>query len=213
MCGRFALATTELELKAHFELSRGCIMNYRYNIAPSQMIPVIKNQAQIDFLRWGLIPFWGKDQSKMAGYINARAETLFEKPSFKKLIARQRCIIPATGYYEWALIKDKKQPFYIQLKTGLETSKLFGMAGIWEQDTCAIITVAAHCDLTKLSDRMPLVLSQEFYSLWLSEKTTQAQLQSILDTQKSESFYYEAYPVSPKINNPRFDTPLCLHSL
>ncbi len=223
MCGRFVLAASEVEIKSHFQLSKGCIMKSRYNIAPAHMIPAIRSpNTQIDFFKWGFIPAWTKPHAESAtlGYINARAETIFEKPAFKHAILRQRCIIPATGYYEWMQIKGKKQPYYISL----QSNALFGFAGIWDtwqdseghqQDSCAIITVVASESIAFIHDRMPLILSTANHKIWLAPKVPQATLRDIMDTQGSlnNGFDYQFYAVSNRMNNPDFDTQQCLHSL
>lgn len=198
-------------------------MHPRYNISPNQMIPVIRESGrQIDFLKWGLQPFGAAQDSQAKGYINARAETLFDKPTFKRLISHQRCIIPATGYYEWLTLENKKQPYHIRLNTDNEVPPLFGIAGIWarwqnpkglDQDTCAIITVKAHPNLVTIADRMPLIVSKEHYKLWLKNNSTQTQVQALLDMLSHTSLDYKAYPVSVRVNSPHFDNPLCIHPL
>lgn len=226
MCGRFALAASELCIKEYFGLSKGFLIKPRYNIAPYFAIPVIRGRdPQLDFFKWGLIPSWKRSGiHPIKGYINARVETLFEKPAFRKAILRQRCIIPATGYYEWMEIKDKKHPYYISIKPqsldSSETPSLFGMAGIWDtwqdenglrQDTCAIITTKANDAMSSISDRMPLVLSKAHHDIWLKDKMELIDLQMLL--QSPSSIVYDTYPVSPRVNSPNFDAPQCLQSL
>ena len=117
MCGRFALHAKENEIISHFSLSTGFSMRARYNIAPAQMIPIVRQlHGPLDFYRWGLIPAWEKAREKNViptGYINARIETVSEKPSFKRAFQSQRCVIPASGYYEWKTMGARKQPYYV----------------------------------------------------------------------------------------------------
>lgn len=221
MCGRFVLAASESEIKEYFELSKGCVMQSRYNIAPAHMIPAIRSPGTgIDFFKWGFIPAWTKPNTRVAisGYINARAETIFEKPTFKNAILRQRCIIPSTGYYEWKQIKDKKQPYYISL----QSNALCGFAGIWEswqdidghqQENCAIITVGIEQSqsIASIHARRPLILSKEHHKLWLSPKISQAALIDLMGA--TDSFDYQFFAVSNRMNNPHFDTQQCLQPL
>ena len=133
MCGRFALFASENDIIAHYRLSKGFSMRARYNIAPSQTIPVITHLGkQVEFFRWGFIPAWAKSKDTMdptipAGFINARWETLDEKPAFKKAFTAQRCLIPSNGFFEWRTISAKKQPYYIHLAD----QSLISFAGIW----------------------------------------------------------------------------------
>lgn len=227
MCGRFALIASENEIKSHFNVSQSFIMKPRYNIAPSQTIPVVRQKTseaqtrQLDFMRWGLIPSWTSDEKISvsgekilpAGHINARIETASQKPTFSKAFYHMRLIIPASGYYEWFTSKTGKQPFYITSAN----HKLLGLAGIWSYspfynvESCCIFTTKAHEPLTRVHDRMPLILSQEEYNLWLDPNLGKEQLKKLVD--QSKALPYTLYPVTKDVNNPRFDQPECIVSL
>jgi putative SOS response-associated peptidase YedK len=160
MCGRFALDATEDALMRHFSLKQGFKMASRYNIAPSTIIPVIRdNPAKLEFLNWGFIPRWSKDENPK-GHINARAETIDEKPTFKAAMKTTRCLIPASGYYEWMKIQDKKQPYYITV----QDKPIIAFAGIWGAwrspeheviETAAVLTVQANDEIARVHNRMP----------------------------------------------------------
>jgi putative SOS response-associated peptidase YedK len=218
MCGRFALYADEAEIVAHFQLKSGFIMRPRYNIAPSQMIPVITTLGkQIEFCRWGFVPYWAKDEvMAKTGHINARSETLAEKPTFKDAFKNHRCLIPASGYFEWRLIAGKKQPYYISIK---ETT-LFSFAGIWStwqapngesQTTCAIITAPATGVLQKVHDRMPILIHAEYYEKWLSSKTPLSEIKDLLSQQKSPEFMI--HPVSKSMGDPKIEGMSCIRAL
>lgn len=176
MCGRFVLIT-DLSiiargfdipgLSVHFSPSR--------NVSPGQHIPVVIGSGPGNMLAsylWGLIPFWAKDPSIGAKLINARAETLIEKPSFKHAFAQRRCLIPADGFYEWKKEGNQKMPYAFRLKSGSS----FTFAGLYERwiapdrkpvDTCTIITTAANDLVAPIHDRMPVIVPKEAQSLWL----------------------------------------------
>jgi putative SOS response-associated peptidase YedK len=205
MCGRFTLCANIEEVIEHFALTRNVVLKPRYNIAPSQVIPVIRIPGQLEFLTWGLKPKWLKEDQNP--FINARMETLGEKPAFRNAFKNQRCIIVADGYYEWKLVGKVKQPFYISLKP----KRLFAFAGLWDADSCTIITKpATNSDLSGLHERMPVILKPADYAQWLNAKTTPAQLQNCMLEQPGS---LQLFPVSTKINNPKFDFAACTQPL
>ena len=180
MCGRYVNKANrkEIEEEFHLTLDTEQDLQARYNIAPTQIIPVVlqsKGQRVIDRLRWGLIPAWAKDESIGARLINARAETLAEKPSFKNAFRSRRCLVPASGFYEWQKSSSPKQPFYFYLKD----KPVFGFAGLYEEwihretgeliETCTIITTKANKLLEPVHERMPVILPREMYDEWLDE--------------------------------------------
>lgn len=218
MCGRYSLYSSEDSIVAHFALRQGFSMRTRYNIAPSQTVPVITQWGKsLEFYRWGFIPPWTKttENTLPTGFINARWETLSEKVTFKKAFHSQRCLIPANGYYEWRAILGKKQPFYIHFTH----QPLFAFAGIWSTwqtpqgilPTCAIITAPASPFLQDLHPRMPLVISPEHYRHWLAptkESITESALWMDIPEDK-----IQIYPVSVRMNHPQFDGIECIRAL
>ncbi|NLM40181.1 MAG: SOS response-associated peptidase [Firmicutes bacterium] len=218
MCGRFTLRTPVDELLERFQLSLPSFeVLPRYNIAPTQDILVAveyDNERRPALMRWGLIPSWSKDTSWGARMINARQETLTEKPSFRNLLNRRRCLILADGYYEWKVLNGEKWPMYITLPN----SAPFAMAGLWDtwQDptkqqtivSCTIVTQAACPSLAEIHDRMPMILSPADEALWLSGTTlTQADVDQIASRAADE---FEYYRVSKLVNSPRNDVPECI---
>lgn len=217
MCGRFALYASESEIKLHFHLQQGFSMRSKYNIPPDQMIPVICEWGtRIEFCRWGFIPSWAKGSLNQRGHINARSETILEKPTFKSAFKNRRCLIPASGYYEWRALRDYKQPYYIYLKN----KPLFAFAGIWSiwqcekgqsHYTCAIITSNASEQLQPVHDRMPVIVNPENYIKWLSNKTAENDLKTMLFSQMDAQIGCHA--VSKRVGDPRFDNLSCIHAL
>lgn len=209
MCGRFALNATESALKSHFHLTSGLALKPRYNIAPSTPVPIIKTEGNgVDFARWGFIPSWYKEISPSTkGHINARIETLLEKPTFKSAFLKHRCLIPATGYFEWRHFGEKKQPYYVTLKN----QPIFAFAGIWSSwETCAIITMEAPDFLQTLHERVPAIVSPEHYKTWL-QPTPLKEVTPYLLSVAQEAV--SVYAVSPRMNNPQFDDRLCIQPL
>lgn len=182
MCGRFVSKAKKEEIEKEFEIEiKGeDFILPRYNIAPTQLIAAIteiENTREISLFKWGLIPKWAKDESIGSKLINARAETVHEKPSFQDAFRSRRCIIPASGFFEWQkTFKGAKQPFYFYLKE----KEVFGFAGLWEEwldkqtgeltETCTIITTEANDILKPVHDRMPAILKPEVYDEWLNPK-------------------------------------------
>ncbi len=215
MCGRSSLTKTEKELEKRFnstfysdDLERyNPIPNY--NVTPTTRMPVITNLQPDKFqlYRWGLIPFWTKDIKKMAAPINAKIETLEEKPMFKNLVKGQRCIVPMDGFYEWKKLDAKEtQPYYISLKD----QDVFSVAGLWDSwkspegeilFSYTIITMAANEFMTQLHDRMPAILTPDMEKLWLEENVSTTQLLDILHPYDADQM--KAHKVSKKIGNVR----------
>ena len=219
MCGRFTLTVDPGQLQEAFpwidipdELPR------RYNIAPSQPVAVIPNDGQnkLDFFVWGLIPFWAKDPKIGNRMINARAETVAEKPSFRGSFKYKRCLILADGFYEWRKEPGSKTktPMYIQLND----KKPFAFAGLWdnwqssdgsEVRPCTIITTEPNDFMKLIHNRMPVILSPESYNDWLQPgENDPTLLQSFLRSYPTEEM--AAYPVSRTVNSPQNDSPECI---
>ena len=210
MCGRFTLTKPEA-IAEHFKVKVDRLPPPRYNIAPSQPLGVIRNskgnQRQFRLMLWGLIPPWAKDKENKR-LINARAETVHEKPSFRAAFKRRRCLIPATGFYEWRTDKTGKQPFYFHL----DHHHLFAFAGLWETwediETCTILTTNANTTLKPIHHRMPVILSPQYYATWLSPFSAPADLRSLLTAYPDDRM--QAFPVSKAVNNPTNESPDCI---
>jgi putative SOS response-associated peptidase YedK len=221
MCGRFALKTPPLKIQEHFHLPEEVALAPRYNISPSQNIAVVRQLPgnscrSLEFLRWGLVPFWAGDIKIGYRLINARGETVSEKPSFRAAFKKRRCLIPADGFYEWLHTGSTKQPMYLQLTDGA----LFSFAGIWEfwtgpdgsrLESCAIITTAPNGLVRQVHDRMPVILQPDRYDAWLQELTPHPVLQGMLAPYPAEDM--EMYPVNQAVNSPQNDTAACVESL
>lgn len=212
MCGRFSLfQANDTVLLERFHASRiAGKFEKHYNIAPSQNVSAILNEdlKTIAPVKWGLVPFWAKDPAIGNRMINARAEGIEEKPSFRKPIRSQRCLVVADGFYEWKREGNTaKRPFRVTLKDG----SLFSFAGIWdswgpegkELYTCSIITTVANALVGKIHDRMPVILRREDEDTWLREKD----LDSVLKLLKPyDARQMAAYEVSTRINSPANDS-------
>ncbi|MGV0024668.1 SOS response-associated peptidase [Phormidesmis priestleyi] len=221
MCGRFTQSLTGEAIAEAFDLADLPNWTPRYNIAPTQFIPAILTGESGDrtfkTLRWGLIPSWAKDPAMGARLINARSETVTEKPSFRSAFKKRRCLIVADGFYEWQKNQGKKQPFYFRLKTG----QPFGFAGLWEQwqppegdlwQTCTILTTDANSLLSQVHDRMPVMLHPEDYDRWLDPQNQDTDaLQSLLRPYESEAMV--SYAVSPIVNSPTHDQQDCVEAI
>ena len=220
MCGRFSLSQSVETIAAAFDLDEVPAWEPRYNIAPTQMVPTVvmgnspvKNR-QFRLMRWGLIPSWAKDPAMGARMINARTETVTEKPSFRNAFRRRRCLVVADGFYEWQRQEGKKQPFYFRLQDG----QPFGFAGLWERwesadgevISCTILTTEANDLLRPIHDRMPVILDSKDYSLWLDPEVQPEPLQTLLRPYQTEAM--TSYPVSTLVNNPANNSPECINS-
>jgi putative SOS response-associated peptidase YedK len=241
MCGRFTLSqsATTLAQTFHVEITD---WEPKYNIAPTQMVWAVlydqtSEKRKLEQLRWGLIPSWAKDPGMGAKLINARSETVAEKPAFRSAFKRRRCLIVADGFYEWQQRDGKKQPFYFRLKHG----EVFGFAGLWEEwqgsqkettgergsqeeppkggthsentiSSCTILTTRANELLEPVHDRMPVILHQKDYDLWLAPQVqTPEMVQQLLQPYPSEAM--TAYAVSTIVNNPKYDRPDCIQAV
>jgi putative SOS response-associated peptidase YedK len=222
MCGRFSLVADPNELRARFAwLNVPDQIRPRYNVAPTQPVAVVANDGtnRLDYYVWGLIPFWAKDPSIGNRMINARAETLSEKPAFKAAYRHRRCLVLADGFFEWRSDPSRKSktPMHIRLKNG----QPFAFAGLWERWSppdgsevlsCTIITTQPNDLMSSIHNRMPVILSEDDYPIWLdpgNEDTTQ--LQGLLKPYPSEEMI--AYPVSTLVNNPANDLAACIQPL
>lgn len=216
MCGRFTLTLNSNAVARAFQVAapQSLQTQPRYNVAPTQdVVTIMQNQDEerhLDLLRWGLIPSWAKDASIGSRMINARAETLAEKPSFKRLLFSKRCLIPADGFYEWQKVNGGKTPMYITLKE----HEPFAFAGLWdswrtpegeELRTCTIITTTANELVSPIHNRMPVILPTEAREMWLDTSLRDPNL--LLPLLKPyDTNAMQTREVSRRVNNPQYDS-------
>ncbi|PMB48316.1 hypothetical protein CEN41_01935 [Fischerella thermalis CCMEE 5330] len=213
MCGRYTLTAAPETIQRAFDLDTvPSELAPRYNIAPTQPIPVITNQSPraLTFVTWGLIPSWAKDTSMAAQLMNARAETLTEKPSFRSAYKHRRCLVPADGFYEWMKDGKAKRPQYIYRRD----RALFAFAGLWERWnspdgseilSATIITTEPNATIAPLHHRMAVILEPSDYGTWLDTNAEPAVLQALLRPAPDDLLTY--HEVSPAVNNARHDSP------
>ncbi len=220
MCGRFSLVATGEDVAEHYQLSEIPFVAPRYNIAPTQPVAAVRldqaGRREFTFFQWGLIPSWSKDPAMGSKMINARAETAAEKPAFRAAFKRRRCLLPATGYYEWQQVNGRKQPMYIHAAGG----GILSLAGLWEiwqsgdgglLETCTILTTTPNGLMEPIHNRMPVIVDPLDYGTWLDPDTPAAQLQHLLRPYGDEGL--AAYPVSTAVNRPQNDTEACIAPL
>jgi putative SOS response-associated peptidase YedK len=207
MCGRFAFYSPSEAAVALFGVSASIEIKPRYNIAPTQFVAAIrddeKKQRELVMLRWGLVPFWAKDPSIGSRMINARAETVAEKPSFRAAYRHRRCVVLADGFYEWHREGDTKTPYFISLASG----EPFALAGLWENwtdkvsgdslQTTTLITTAANEFMMPLHHRMPVILESNTAGEWLAGSN------DLLDDIAAITPALKAWPVDRRVNNAR----------
>ena len=221
MCGRISTANLSPDdISGLFHISPVPSFLQSYNVAPTLHIPAIREQGQVRSLgnlRWGLIPHWARDKNIKASSFNARVETLTQKPFFRDSIKSKRCIIPATGFYEWQKQGEKKQPYYIYLAN----QELLAFAGLWDVwvdkvtgetiESCTIVTVPAIHRMAEIHERMPAVLEAEFFDTWLDPEFKETHvLQDILRTPGD---VLEMYPVSSYVGDSRHEGEKCIERL
>jgi putative SOS response-associated peptidase YedK len=236
MCGRYSITSPPEAIQRVFQVPELPNLPARYNVAPTQDVPVVRvggdgegpeadGGRHLVQLRWGLVPFWADDPSIGARMINARAESVAEKPAFRAAFRRRRCLVVADGFYEWkAPPKDdaarkgqRKQPYRIQLKSGAP----FGFAGLWERwsdpadqsvlETCTILTTEANDDLKDIHPRMPVMLSPDAFDHWLDPEADLETVQGLLAPYPNDAL--TAYPISTRVNAVRNDDPSILEPL
>ncbi len=216
MCGRYTLTTDAQALVDVFEIERLLFdpseLRPRYNIAPSQAVPIVRwteSGRELLLARWGLVPHWSKEAKPKYSTINARAETVADKPTYRQAFKHQRCLIPASGFYEWRREGDAKVPYHIRVPG----TEVFALAGLWDRweregdgfESCSIIVTAASPVMQRIHDRMPVLLNPAQYNSWLNTgHFNRAQLQGLLVPFAGQ---LEAYPVSRRVNSPSYDDP------
>lgn len=233
MCGRFTLTTPAAVWAALFELDSVPRLGPRYNIAPTQPVAAVRSTArpqaekpekdkteagtgsghEFALLRWGLVPHWAKQPDlKGRTLINARSETVAEKPSFRDSFRFRRCLVIADGFYEWQPAGARKQPFWIRL----DTEAPFAFAGLWDRwtgeseslESCTLLTTEANEVLRPLHDRMPVILDPLNFETWIDPDTSHRELESLLVPYPSESMTF--HPVSTHVNHVGHDDPGCI---
>lgn len=216
MCGRFALYSPIKRVSEEFSAHRiVSSLSPSYNIAPSHHVVAIFRETEVTLgqCQWGFVPHWAKDPSVGYKMINARAETVADKPSFRDAFRKKRCIIAADGFYEWKKIGKQKTPMYVRLRS----RNPFGFAGFCstrstdegDECTCTIITTGANTLLEDVHDRMPVILPKKDYTLWLDPGLHDVNtLQELLVPFPSEEMEY--FPVSPRVNSPSHNAPDCI---
>ncbi|MBO9337518.1 MAG: SOS response-associated peptidase [Chloroflexus sp.] len=212
MCGRYTLAVSPEKLSDRFAVEPPLDLKPRYNIAPTQAVVAVREidgHRELVSLRWGLIPAWAKDASIGNRLINARSETILEKPSFRTAFQRRRCLIPASGFYEWQTLPDGKQPFYFTPGD----DALMAFAGLWDQwrapdgslvESCTILTTTANAVVAPIHDRMPVIVPPDFDAVWLDPTSDIRQLHELCLA--PPPVMLRCYPVSKAVNQVRNDS-------
>jgi len=218
MCGRYRLTAKERYLRDHFGLGEDPSWTPRWNIAPTQQIATIRQHPTeptriFGLMRWGLIPYWAKDQSFGARTINAMSETAADKPAFRDALRRRRCVIPADSFYEWKKTAKGKQPYCFEVNDG----QLFAFAGLWDRwkdtsgkllETCSILTTTPNAVTSAVHDRMPVILDPDGYDLWLDPGMKDVTAASEL-LKPCDARLIRCYPISTRINRVANDDAEC----
>ena len=219
MCGRYRLSRRKQIVEEHFDSVSGEEdWNPRYNIAPTQRVPVIRRnpkepRRELSLMRWGLIPTWAKDSSGAASMINARSETAATKPAFRDALKSRRCLVPADGFYEWLRTGKTKQPNCFEIVDG----KLFAFAGLrdrWKDPSgnwvksCSILTTTPNSVTSAVHDCMPVILDPSSYDLWLDPAMTNMEAASDL-LKPYDARLMRCYPLNPRVNNVANDDAEC----
>ena len=220
MCGRFTLKTAPDVLRSQFALDVVPLLPFRYNIAPTQAVAAVRLAAEggcreLILPSWGLIPSWADARAIGNRLLNARADTVADKPAFRSAFRARRCLILADGFFEWQTHEGKKQPIYFRAIGG----EPFAIAGLWERwtrgdeplESCVLITTEANDLVRPTHDRMPVILSRADYEAWLDPAQPAARLQSLLRPYRPDQM--TAWPVSPRVNSPRYDDATCVEPI
>ncbi|HKT87764.1 MAG TPA: SOS response-associated peptidase [Candidatus Sulfotelmatobacter sp.] len=218
MCGRYRLSRRKQIVEERFDAAGDEDWEPRYNVAPTQPVPVIRQHPKdpkrvMSLVRWGLIPSWSKDASGAAKMINARAETAHTLPAFQDALRRRRCLVPADGFYEWQKRGSTKQPYCFEVNDG----QLFAFAGLWERwkdpngnwvKTCSILTTTPNAVTSAVHDRMPVILDPENYDVWLDPGMTK--VEALTEMLKPyDARLMRCFPVSTRINQVKNDDAEC----
>ena len=219
MCGRYRLSRRRQIVEEYFDTGDSQDdWPPRYNIAPTQPVPVIRQNPkepirELSLMKWGLIPAWAPNPSVAAQMINARSETAGTKPAFREALKSRRCLIPADGFYEWKRDGKTKQPYCFEVNDG----ELFAFAGLWDRwknpdgtwiETCSILTTTSNAVTSRVHDRMPVILDPEHYDLWLDPGMTKVEAVSDL-LRPCDAHLMRCYPVSMRVNHTANDDEEC----
>ena len=219
MCGRYAITTAPEAIRALFRYPELPNFPPRYNVAPTQPVPIVRmfeGQRQFALVRWGLIPSWVKDPRAFSLIINARAELVLDKPAFRNGMKYRRCLFPADGFYEWKRDGERKQPYFVRLKSGGPLA----FAGLWEswtgpngeeQESAAIVTTTASRSIAHIHDRMPVILSPEAFDFWLDPKVDAQTASAAI--QPAKDALIECYEVSSAVNRTANDSAKLIEPL
>jgi len=221
MCGRYVVTTPGEVLAELFELDEKPHLAPRFNVAPTQEVAIVRRRdgggRELALVHWGLIPFWARERAIGNKLINARAETLAEKPSFRDSFRKRRCLVPADGFYEWQRTDGRKQPWLLRLRGG----QPFAFAGLWSSwsdratdrtvESCTIVTTTPNELAATVHSRMPVILSREAHGAWLDPAAEPGALTGLLAPYPAGEM--EAYSVSTWVNSPAHDDPRCVEPL
>jgi putative SOS response-associated peptidase YedK len=224
MCGRYTLAAPSDLVEDLFSIDGPNELSARFNIAPTQEAPVVLVEPEhspsrrLEQFRWGLVPFWAKDRSLGDRMINARSETVAEKPAYRASFKKRRCLVVADGFYEWQATGGPKQPYFFRLKSG----QPFAMAGLWDRwdkasdenplQTYTILTTGPNEVVAPVHHRMPVILQPSEYESWLDPQNQDGtELKELLVSSPAEQM--EALPVSTYVNNPANEGPRCIEPI
>jgi putative SOS response-associated peptidase YedK len=220
MCGRYAITTAPEAIRSLFRYQDQPNFPPRYNIAPTQPIPIVRveeGQRRFALVRWGLIPSWVKDPRTFSLLINARGESLLNKPAFRSAMRYRRCLIPADGFYEWRQEGPRKQPYYVHLRAG----GLMAFAGLWENwtgpngeemETAAVVTTLANRTLQSIHERMPVIISPEAFHIWLDCRSVDAETAAALIAPAPDDLL-QVYEVSTAVNRTANDSSALIEPL
>ncbi len=219
MCGRYAITTAPEAIRQLFGYLEQPNFPPRYNVAPTQPVPIVRmteGKRRFALVRWGLIPAWVKDPRTFSLVINARAESVLDKPAFKNAMKYRRCLFPTDGFFEWERKGEKKQPYFVRRKGGGPLA----FAGLWEswmgpngeeQETAAIVTTGASPSITHIHDRMPVIVAPEAFDFWLDPKVDAESAMAVIEPARDETI--EAYEVSRAVNRHENDSPALVEPL
>jgi putative SOS response-associated peptidase YedK len=219
MCGRYAVTTAPEAMRALFRYLDQPNFPPRYNVAPTQPVAIVRmveGKREFALVRWGLIPPWVKDPRGFSLLINARGESVLDKPAFRNAMKRRRCLFPADGFYEWKRDGERKQPWFVRLKSG----QPMAFAGLWEtwsgpngeeMETAAIVTTTASRSIAHIHDRMPVIVAPEAFDFWLDPNVDARTAAAVIAPAPDAAL--EAYEVSSAVNRTANDSPSLLEPL